>query len=48
MKEICPNSSWGQLLKQHLQDFPTDKNGVCSLVNMGCPTGWENWSLWNA
>lgn len=48
MTEICPNSSWGQRLKRHLLEFPKDKNGVCSLANMGCPSGWEKWSLWKA
>lgn len=48
MKEICPHSSWGPRLKQHLLDFPTDKNGICSLDNLGCPNDWENWNLWQS
>jgi abortive infection bacteriophage resistance protein len=46
MKEICPNSSWGDRMKEHMLSFPTDANNLCSLSNMGCPKGWETWKLW--
>ena len=46
MREISPNSQWHRRFKGHLQEFPEDAQGICSLRQMGCPKRWEHWQLW--
>lgn len=46
MRVICPNSLWHSRFRQHLESFPLDSNGYHSIDEMGCPLGWQNWSLW--
>lgn len=47
MAQISPNSQWVERLKSHLLDFPQDTNKRHSLIEMGCPDGWQDWSLWS-
>ena len=44
LKVVCPNTSWDERLKAHLNDFPssyTEKN--LSIDDMGASRNWKKW-----
>lgn len=43
---ICPNSQWGERLKQLYLDFPLKNHVVVDIRDTGSIVGWENWQLW--
>lgn len=43
---ICPNSTWGERMKQLFFDFPLKNHAVVSALDTGCIEGWEKWELW--
>lgn len=43
---ICPNSQWGERLKQLYLDFPLKNHMVVDLIDTGIISGWEDWELW--
>jgi abortive infection bacteriophage resistance protein len=44
---ICPNSTWGRRVSELLgEGFPNTQNGVLSLDDLGCVTGWAEAKPW--
>ncbi len=43
---ICPNSTWGQRVKELLEGFPSTTNGVLSLDDLGVVAGWSEAKPW--
>lgn len=46
LRVICPNTSWGQRVKDLLENgFPNVQNQTVSLNDLGAVPGWEAWAL---
>lgn len=47
LRQICPNSTWGQRLMTLLhEDFPPTLNTTLGLNDFGVFSGWTAWALW--
>jgi len=46
MKQLCPNSTWKDRVREHLLAFPTPRNQQVTVADLGVVQGWENWQLW--
>ena len=47
LKTICPQSTWGVRLRDHLIGFPTPANNQIGLGQLGVVEGWQHWTLWD-
>ncbi len=44
VKNVWPNSHWGERFRELVLQFPSD--GVVNITQAGFPANWENEELW--
>ena len=46
LQTVCPNTRWGERLRDQLMDFPALHLDRFGQQDMGCVAGWETWTVW--